>query len=78
LREKHNSRLHELKADLARKVKALLLAQKDIRELRAGGVDEAEIRKVMIASGFAGVNPDDLLAAKTVGDLARLLRPGLN
>lgn len=36
-------------------------------------MDESEIRKVMIANGLRWINPGELLNARTVEDLERLV-----
>jgi len=81
VREKHK-RTRQLKADLARGIRNVRRLQADIQKLRVAGVKEAQISQVMIACGFAGVTPTEMMAAKSVEDIARLVirlrRPRLN
>ena len=65
--------LDNFKADLTHGLQALRDTQRRVRELRASGMKDAEIRKVMLALGFEQITPDEFLSAETVEDFVRLL-----
>jgi hypothetical protein len=76
---KRNENLTKFKADLARGMRSLRDAQEHIRTIRANGVRDVEVRKVMMALGFGMVN--QFLKAKSLEDVLLLLdlaRPDSN
>jgi hypothetical protein len=71
--EKQNRRIRQLKGELAQAIKTIRQVQADLNELKARGADETEIRKVMVAQGFAAVTMAEFMAVGTVEDMARLI-----
>ena len=71
---KYNDGLRRMKADLARAMKAFRRVQEDLIKLRGLGVAEVEIRKVMVALGFAGVRPEEFIGAKKPREVVRVIK----
>ena len=68
-----NDDLHQPKAELAEAIKAFRHAQEDLTKLRESGMGEEEIRRLMRSFGFAGVTPDEIIAARTTAEVVRLI-----
>ena len=60
-------------------IKVLRKAQSDLKKLKAIGVDESAIRRVMLLVGFGDITPDEFLTAADLRRLAiKIGRPGQN
>jgi hypothetical protein len=63
---------------IKRELKDLVLmvrnVQEAIRRLKAAGADDSVICPVLMLMGFGNVRADELLAASTPGEVARILQ----